>query len=117
MEEKTLKILEFDKIVEQLCSFATSEAGRSLCEKIKPDTDPKRIREWQKNTSDAKDRIRLKGSSLSFRGVKDVGATLKRLKVGASLSIPELLAVSSVLSVAARAKSFDRSAGTEGPEE
>ena len=117
MEEKTLKILEFDKIVEQLGSFATSEAGRSLCEKIKPDTDPKRIREWQKNTSDAKDRIRLKGSSLSFRGVKDVGATLKRLKVGASLSIPELLAVSSVLSVAARAKSFDRSAGTEGPEE
>lgn len=116
MEQKSLKILEFDKIIEQLCGFATSEAGRALCAKIKPDTDLKKIREWQKNTSDAKDRIRLKGSSVSFRGVKEIGASLKRLEIGGALSIPELLSVSSVLSVAARAKAFDRSQGPDGEE-
>ena len=117
MEEKALKILEFDKVIEQLAAFATSEAGRGLCRKIKPDTDPKRIRTWQQNTSDAKDRIRLKGSSLSFRGVKEIGDSLKRLEIGSALSIPELLAVSSVLTVAARAKAYDRSQGGEEEEE
>ncbi|MDO4266287.1 MAG: endonuclease MutS2 [Eubacteriales bacterium] len=111
MEEKSLKTLEFYKIIDRLCGFATSDAGRALCAKIKPDTNLKRIREWQKNTTDAAERIHLKGSAPSFRGVKEIGDTLRRLEVGAALSIPELLSVSAVLSVAARAKAFDRSGG------
>ena len=111
MEEKSLKILEFDKIIEKLSSFATSEAGRALCAKIKPETDIRKIRMYQKNTTDAAERIRLRGTALSFRGVKDIGAAIKRLEVGAALSIPELLSVSSVLTVAARAKAYDRDDG------
>ena len=111
MEEKSLKILEFDKIIDKLCEFATSEAGRTLCGKIRPETDIRKIRTYQKNTTDAAERIRLKGSALSFRGVKDIGAAVKRLEVGAALSIPELLAVSSVLTVAGRAKAYDRDGG------
>ena len=108
MEEKALHILEYDKIIDRLAEFATSAAGRELCHKLRPSSDLRRIREWQKNTSDARDRIRLKGQALSFAGVKDIGESLKRVEVSGSLGAQELLAVSAVLTVAARAKQYGR---------
>ena len=106
MEEKTLRVLEFDKIIEMLCGYASSEAGRSLCAKIRPGTNIKKIREYQKNTTDARTRMRKKGVSLSFRGVKELPDIFARLKVGAALSAAELLRVSSLLTAAERAKSY-----------
>ena len=106
MEEKSLHILEFDKIVDMLAGYATSDAGRALCAKILPSTNIKKIREYQKNTTDARERMRLHGSSLSFRGVKDISDSLKRLKVEASLSAAELMRISAVLTVAERAKAY-----------
>ncbi|MDO4438072.1 MAG: endonuclease MutS2 [Eubacteriales bacterium] len=117
MEKKTLKILEYDKIRELLKAHASSESGKKLCTEIMPETDIKKIKEAQRNTSDARNRIRLKGSSVSFRGAKDVGEALKRLEIGGGLSIAELMSVSSLLTVAARAKQFDRSSCTDGDEE
>ena len=40
--------------------------------------------------------------------MKDVRCSMKRLEIGSSLGIPELLAVSSLLTVAARAQSYGR---------
>ena len=108
MESKTLEILEYDKIIEQLSGFASSDAGKDLCRRLKPDTSLRKIRAWQKNTTDARNRIRRKGTALSFRGVKDIGESLKRLQVGASLSGIELLALSAVLTVTERAKQYGR---------
>ena len=61
----------------------------------------------QKETSDALTRVRQKGS-ISFTGLKDVGGSLKRLEIGSSLNITELLAISSMLTIAARAKAYGR---------
>lgn len=107
MEEKTLKILEYDKILERLSAYATSEAGREYCLRLTPSSNFRHLSLWQKNTTDACTRIRLSGHSVSFRGLKDISDTLKRIDMGASLSIPELLAVSAVLTVSDRAKRFD----------
>ena len=106
MEERSLHILEFDKIIEMLSGYATSEAGRALCAKVRPSTNLRKIREYQKNTTDARDRIQKKGGSISFRGVKDISETLARLNVNASLSQAELLKVSSLLTVTERARSY-----------
>lgn len=48
-------------------------------------------------------RIIAKGS-ISFSGVKDVRGSVKRLEVGSALGIVELLQISSLCSVAARAR-------------
>lgn len=48
----------------------------------------------------------MKGS-LSFSGCKDVSGSLKRLEVGSSLSIAEILAISSILTIAARPSPTD----------
>ena len=115
MEEKTLKILEYDKILERLSTYATSEAGRKYCLRLTPSSNFRHLSLWQKNTTDACTRIRLSGHSVSFRGLKDIPDTLKRIDMGASLSIPELLAVSAVLTVSDRVKRFD--AYDEGDED
>lgn len=113
MNTKALKILEYDKILKLLSDCAGSAKGKEECLKLLPETDAEEIELLQKNTSDALDRIRLKGSTVSFSGVKDIGESLKRLEVGSSLSAHELLRVSGILTVAARAKSYDRSDGSE----
>lgn len=72
-----------------------------------PSSDLPEITQAQQETADALSRIRMKGS-LSFSGCKDVSGSLKRLEVGSSLSIAEILAISSILTIAARAKSYGR---------
>ena len=61
----------------------------------------------QQETADALSRIYQKGS-LSFSGVKDVRGSLKRLEVGSTLGIGELLAIRSLLENASRAKAYSR---------
>ncbi len=107
MEEKTLKILEFDKIIGRLAEHASSEAGRKLCMKLTPAANYRHVSGWQKNTTDACNRIRLSGGSVSFRGVREIGDILKRVEIGAVLSASELLKISSILTVSDRARRFD----------
>ena len=107
MNQKVLKTLEYTKIIAQLEEFAASEPGKKLCRELVPSTSLEEIRTWQAHTTDAVSRIRMKGS-LSFAGTKDVGGSLKRLDIGSSLNIPELLALSSLLTAAARAKAYGR---------
>ena len=78
-----------------------------MCRELQPSCDLGTIRQSQTETTDALTRVRMKGS-LSFGGVKDVRGSMKRLEIGSSLGIPELLSVSSLLTVAARAQSYGR---------
>ncbi len=113
MEDKTLKVLEYDKIIERLKTYASSDAGRALCAKLKPSSNYRHIKEWQRNTSDALRRINNKGGSVSFSGVRDIGDILKRLDIGGTLSMQELIAVSSCLIVSERVQSYGRSGSEE----
>ena len=107
MNEKALKTLEYTKIIGQLTEYASTEMGKQMCRELQPSCDLGTIRQSQTETTDALTRVRMKGS-LSFGGVKDVRGSMKRLEIGSSLGIPELLAVSSLLTVAARAQSYGR---------
>ena len=108
MNEKALKTLEFNKIIDILEEYASTPLGKKHCRDLIPMTELEKIRLAQKETSDANDRVRLKGS-ISFSGVRDIRDSAKRLEVGSSLGIAELLNISSVLNVAARAKNYGRS--------
>lgn len=107
MNKKALHVLEYDKIIETLTGFAYSQSAKERCKSLLPMTDPSAINEAQRQTADALTRIFQKGS-LSFSGIHPVEASLKRLEIGGSLSIPELLKISSLLEVAKRAKQFGR---------
>ena len=105
MNQKVLKTLEYNKIITQLTGYAASTPGKLLCQNLLPMSDYHEIVQAQTETSDALTRVRMKGS-LSLSGVRDVRDSLKRLEIGSALGIPELLSISSLLTVAARAKSY-----------
>lgn len=107
MNNKALHTLEFDKILDRLAEFSTCPEGRTRCETLRPVTDIEQIRRLQTETADALVRI-LRSGSLSFSGTRDIRESLKRLEVGSSLGTTELLNISSVLTVASRAKAFAR---------
>lgn len=105
MNQKVLKTLEYNKIIHQLTGYAASAPGKLLCQNLLPMSDFHEIVQAQTETSDALTRVRMKGS-LSLSGIRDVRDSLKRLEIGSALGIPELLSISSLLTVAARAKAY-----------
>ena len=116
MNQKVLKTLEYHKIIEKLTEYAASEPGKKLCRELEPSSDFEEIVQAQTETADAVTRVRQKGS-VSFAGVSDIGGSLKRLEIGSSLSIHELLAVSSLLTCAARVKNYGRRQESELPDD
>ena len=111
MNEKVLKTLEFHKIIARLTEHATTPMGKRLCEECVPMDELEHIVAAQTQTRDALTRLYRQGH-ISFSGAKDIGASLKRLEIGSSLSISELLAVSSLLTATSRAKAYDRGENT-----
>lgn len=107
MNEKALKTLEYNKIIEQLTTHASSPMGKDLCAKLLPSQDIGEIQTMQQQTADALSRLFKKGNT-SFGNAKDVRASLKRLEIGSTLGIGELLLISGLLENCARAKSYGR---------
>ena len=105
MNKRTLRVLEYYKIIEQLTSFATCPAGKRMCERLKPSTDIIEIERSQTETGDALTRVYQHGS-ISFSGVYPIGEAMKRVAVGAALSIPELLDIAKLLNVAKNARQY-----------
>ena len=112
MNQKALKTLEYHKIIGTLTEYATSDAGKELCKRLVPSTEYQEIVQSQTETTDAVTRVRQKGG-ISFNGVKDIRPSLKRLEVGSSLGILEILAISSLLTISARAKAYGRHEDSE----
>ena len=113
MNQKALKVLEYDKIIELLTEKASCDLGRIQCQKLVPMHDLEEVRMAQRQTADALRRVYAKGS-VSFAGTQSVGASLKRLEIGGALNTAELLRICKVLETAGRVKQYSR--GDERPE-
>lgn len=107
MNNKVLRILEYNKIIDRLTEKATSEQGRKLTAALTPMTDQSAIEKAQTETADALGRLFRKGST-SFGGNKDLGFSIKSLEVGSTLSIAELLRIASFLENVNRIKAYGR---------
>ena len=109
MNEKSINILEYNKIIERLVEKASSIPGKELCLKLAPMTDSEAIRKALAETSDAVARI-FRGGNLTFRGLTDIGMSIKSLEIGSTLGISELLNIKTLLGVTKNALKYD---GTE----
>lgn len=107
MNQKALKVLEYDKIIQLLAEQATSDAGKKRCLELVPMTDKQLITDAQAQTADALSRIYHKGN-ISFGGLKDPGFQMKRLEIGGCLNAAELLSICTLLEITRRAKAYSR---------
>lgn len=96
MNKRSLRVLEYYKIIDMLIPYAGSPMGQKLCKHLKPSNNLDEILRLQEETRDALSRI-YKHGSVSFSGVTDIGMSLKRIEVGATLSPSELLDLARLL--------------------
>lgn len=114
MNQKALTSLEYYKIIERLTEKASSPMGKELCRKLLPSTDINEIRLMQTQTKDALTRLFQKGS-VSFGSVKDIRGSLKRLEIGSSLGIMEILSICALLENTSRVKAYSRNDRSSSP--
>ena len=107
MNPKALKTVDYNKIIDKLTEFAGSALAKEMCRNLQPSTDLYEIQALQKETSDALSRIYQKGA-VSFRGVRDIRGSIKRLEIGAIIGISELLSICSLLDVCSKVKAYSR---------
>ncbi|MCD7957194.1 MAG: endonuclease MutS2 [Lachnospiraceae bacterium] len=115
MNEKALKVLEYHKIIRRLADFAGSHPGKERCLALVPSDDLEEIRRMQRETTDAVSRT-LRRGRVYFSGLTDIRGSLRRLEVGSSLNIEELLRVCDVMETAERVKNWAKSDRPRGRE-
>lgn len=105
MNEKALKVLEFNKITARLESFAISPMGKEKASNLKPMDNITDILSAQKETTLACN-MALKKGRLPLGGLKDIRPQAKRAAMGGILNIEELLNISQFLYVVKRVKNY-----------
>lgn len=108
MDNKTLRVLEFNKIIDMLRQYASSEMGKAIVDNLMPSTDIDEITLNQKETSEAVSMI-LKKGSLGLGGLRPVEEYIKRVNVSGVLNIEELIHIGDFLRVSRRAKDYAKS--------
>jgi len=116
MNQKVLKTLEYNKIIEILTEKADSEPGKKLCKELVPSTDINEIRIAQKETADALGRLFRDGST-SFGNNRDFGFSIKSLEIGSTLSISELIRLAAMLDNVSRIKSYGKKNREDTPDD
>ena len=94
--EKSMRTLEFDKILNILADLAQTEGAKSLVINLTPSSNPEEILKRQRKTSDAKRLAGIKGLP-SFGRIKDISASVERAQKDATLTTRELLDIAAVL--------------------
>ena len=96
MEHKSLKTLEFDKILEKLAALAKNDAAKELSLRLVP-TNNIRAVEQTLDETDAAVQLLLKFGSPEIARISDISESVKRLNAGGGLSMSELLNISRIL--------------------
>ena len=105
MNQKSLKTLEYDKIIHRLTEHAASAGAKERCEKLQPSASLWEIERAQTQTADALRRVYQKGS-VSFGGIRDVRGSIKRLQIGGILGMGELRQIMSLLETADKVQQY-----------
>ena len=116
MNQKVLKTLEYNKIIDMLTEKADSEPGKRLCRKLLPSTDLEEIVRNQKLTEDALGRL-FKVGSTSFGSNSDLNFSIKSLEIGSTLSIVELMKIASMLDNVSRIKTYGKKDREDAPDD
>ena len=99
MNEKSLRVLEFNKIVDLLKKKASSSLGLRYIEKLNPSSDFEEVKYMLEETSEAQ-AILIKRGSIGLQGIHDIESKVKRAQIGASLDPGSLIMIADTLRVA-----------------
>lgn len=107
MNEKTLKVLEYNKIIELLLEKAESELGKNRIKEIKPLTELEDIEHLQSQTEEAYSLLIKRGTPPLF-GINTIAPEVRRAEMGGVLSPGGLLRIADSLRVSRGLKNYIR---------
>src|SRR5690606_1949544 len=96
MNERILRMLEYNKIIDKLKQHADTSIGKELVSVLKPSNNIEEVRTLQTETDEAAQMIRL-NKPVSLGGIFDIRPSLKRTVIGGVLSPKECLDVASTI--------------------
>ncbi len=111
METKTLKILEFPKIIQMLVERTTNAISATAAEKLTPYDNAADVEKQLTLAKEAADML-VKRSSPRIGGLVDLTTHIKRAQMGGILNITELLNVGDCLKIARNLVSYHRESET-----
>ena len=107
MNQKVLRTLEYNKIVERLAEYAFGADTKERCLSLLPSTSLSEITNAQQQTKDAMNRS-LKRGRLDCSGIKPLSSAIRRVEIGGTMNIEELLGLCKLLETARRVKAYGR---------
>ena len=107
MNQKVLRTLEYNKIVERLAEYAFGADTKERCLSLLPSTSLSKITNAQQQTKDAMNRS-LKKGRLDCSGIKPLSSAIRRVEIGGTMNIEELLGLCKLLETARRVKAYGR---------
>lgn len=102
LEVETRELLGWQRLCEQLASFAQTKAGKRACESLLPKPVISLAELWLLRTAEAIDLSQRTVEGLSLDGVQDIEASIDRVGRGGVLDGLQLLSVASTLAAARR---------------
>lgn len=105
MNERTLNVLEFNKIIQALQGETATVVGRERARALTPQTDLAFIQQLQDETDEAMQILRL-NKSVPFSHIVNITDSLKRSMIGSVLSTEECLHVAQTIYTAKNIKTF-----------
>ncbi|RIU93724.1 endonuclease MutS2 [Oceanobacillus picturae] len=105
MNERILRVMEFDKIIDQLKDHAATSLGKRLAVQTKPSVVMEEVIQRQKETDEASQIVRL-NAELPLGGISDIRASIKRSVIGGSLGTDECLDVVNTIYGGRQVKDF-----------
>ncbi|MGN0958375.1 MAG: endonuclease MutS2 [Selenomonas bovis] len=113
MEKESYKVLEYEKIREMLAARAGSSLGKERARSLQPSTDYAEVEEQLEQTAEA---VRIHAvTSPPFGGIHDLRPLLKKIHMGAVLTLEELVDIRSTLYAMRRVKEFFKGLEIEAP--
>ena len=113
MEKESYKVLEYEKIREMLAARAGSSLGKERARSLQPSTDYAEVEEQLEQTAEA---VRIHAvTSPPFGGIHDLRPLLKKIHMGAVLTLEELVDIRSTLYAMRNVKEFFKGLEIEAP--
>lgn len=103
MNQKSLRVLEFNKIVDILKTKVSSSLGLKYIENLTPSSDYEEVKYMLEETSQAQG-ILLKRGAVGLNGIHDIEDKAKIAEIGASLDPGSLIKIADTLRVARNLK-------------
>ncbi|MDI9476297.1 MAG: endonuclease MutS2 [Natronincolaceae bacterium] len=105
MNERSLRVLEYPKIINMLEGKCTSSLGKEKVRDLQPISHLDIIKQLQQETGEAQS-ILIKFGNVPLSGINDVSQYVRRTEIGSYLDPAQLLRLKDTLAVARRLKNF-----------